>query len=145
MWYKLRRDVWSHQKKWKSDKSRCWFSEWLLYMFYYARICDWTWTWILMRCSCSGLRAVDACVGGGAAGPAGRRRVRHPRHHHRGRGQAGPGGWVEPSPALPVPWRSAVQDPDLRGNPSQMLPLTRTVTMVTTKMHLLTNRWRTKR
>ena len=42
-------------------------------------------------------------------------------------------------------WRSGVQDPDLRGNPSQMLLLTKTVTMVTTKMPLLTNRWPTKR
>ena len=33
-----------------------------------------------------------------------------------------------------------LQDPDLRGNPSQTLRLTRTVTMVTTKMPLLTNR-----
>ena len=38
-----------------------------------------------------------------------------------------------------------LQDPDLRGNPSQTLRLTRTVTMVTTKMPLLTNRWPTKR
>ena len=50
------------------------------------------------------------------------------------------------SPVLPSLYPGdLLQDPDLRGNPSQTLRLTRTVTMVTTKMPLLTNRWPTKR